>query len=155
MKGDKLVIGALLNSMIMNLGKGASVSLSEESDSFKLRLNFLFEKEAISIIYFSLILCVEHRTSEKYTIVQPEKGMNQGGNPFALAETGIKYQYTRIKRRISNLYQILVFITQSNRVKRSFPLKTINPRSSPSSTCKIKSWALFHKRRLDNTSERK
>ena len=55
-KGDELEIGALLNSMIMNLGKGISVSLSEESDSFKLRLNFLFEYEAISAIYFSLVL---------------------------------------------------------------------------------------------------
>ena len=54
MKGDKLVIGALLESMIMNLGKGDSVSLS---DSFKLYLNFLFEKEAISVIYFSLVQC--------------------------------------------------------------------------------------------------
>ena len=34
MKGDKLVIGALLDSIIMNQWKGASVSLSEESDSF-------------------------------------------------------------------------------------------------------------------------
>ena len=31
-KGDKLVIRALLDSMTMNLGKGVSVSLSEESD---------------------------------------------------------------------------------------------------------------------------
>ena len=83
MKGDKLVIGALLDSMIMNLGKGASVSLSEESDSFKLRLNFLFEKEAISVIYFSLVQC-----STTHHGVQLEKGMNQGENPFALTETG-------------------------------------------------------------------
>ena len=46
MKGDKFVIGALLDSMIMNLEKGASVSLSEESVSFKLHMNFLLEKEA-------------------------------------------------------------------------------------------------------------
>ncbi len=39
MKGDKFVIGALLDSMIMNREKGTSVSLSEESDSFKLRLS--------------------------------------------------------------------------------------------------------------------
>ena len=57
MKADKLVVGTQLDSMIMNLGKGASVSLSEESDSFKLSLNFLFEKEAISVIYFSLVRC--------------------------------------------------------------------------------------------------
>ena len=75
MKGDKLVIGALLDSMIMNLGEGASVSLSEESDSFKLRLNFLFEKEAVSVIYFLLVLC-----STTHHGVQLEKGMNQEGN---------------------------------------------------------------------------
>ena len=45
MKGDKFVIGAWLDSMIMNLRKGASVSLSEESDSFKLRLNFCLRKK--------------------------------------------------------------------------------------------------------------
>ena len=84
MNGDKLVIGALLDSMIMNLGKSASVSLSEESDSFKLRLNFLFEKEAISVIYFSLVL----RSTTHHGVQL--KGMNQGGNPFALAETRIQ-----------------------------------------------------------------
>ena len=51
MKGDKFVIGALLDSMIMNLGKCASVSLSEESDSFKLHLNVLFEKGAICNVF--------------------------------------------------------------------------------------------------------
>ena len=38
MKDDRLVIGALLDSMFMSLWKGDSVSLSEESDSF----NFFF-----------------------------------------------------------------------------------------------------------------
>ena len=108
MKGDKLVIGALLDSINMNLGKGASVPLSEESNSFKLHLNFLFEKEAISVIDFSLVLC-----STTHYGVQLEKGMNQEGNPFALAEMGIQYQYTCIRSKISNLGQILVFITQS------------------------------------------
>ena len=51
MNDDKLVIRALLDSMIMNQRKGASVSLSEESDSFKFHLNFLFEKEAICIFF--------------------------------------------------------------------------------------------------------
>ena len=150
MKGDKLVIGALLDSMIMNLGKGTSVSLSEESNLFKLHLNFLFDKEAISVIYFSLVLCptIHHG-------VQLEKGMNQGGNPFTLAETRIQYQYTLIKSKILNLCQILVFITQSNRVKKSFPLKTIDPQPSPSSTYKIKGWALFRKSRFDNMFRRK
>ena len=53
MKGDKFFIWTLLDSMIMNLGKGAFISLSEESDWFKLRLNFLFEKEAISAMFFT------------------------------------------------------------------------------------------------------
>ena len=62
MKGDKLVIGALLDSMIKNLGKGASVSLSEEFDFFKLRFNFLFEKEAISVIYIFTCPMLHHPT---------------------------------------------------------------------------------------------
>ena len=54
MKGDKLVIGALIDSMIMNLGKGASVSLSEESNSFKLSLNFfVWERSYICYIFFT------------------------------------------------------------------------------------------------------
>ena len=51
MKGDKLVIGVLLDSMIMNLGKGASVSLFEESDSFKLGLNILFKKSYLLYVF--------------------------------------------------------------------------------------------------------
>ena len=50
---DKLVIGALLDSMIMNQGKGASVSLSEEPDSLKLRLNFVRERSHICYIFFT------------------------------------------------------------------------------------------------------
>ena len=69
----------------MNLRKGASVSLSEESNSSKLCFNFLFEKEAISFICFSLGL-----RSTTHHRVQLEKRMNQGGNPFTLAETGIQ-----------------------------------------------------------------
>ena len=52
MKGDKFAIGALLDSMIMNLGKGASVSLSEEFDSFKLRLNFYLRKKPCLLYIF-------------------------------------------------------------------------------------------------------
>ena len=53
-KGDKLVIGALLDLMIMNLGKGASVSLSEESNLFKLCLNFfVWERSHICYIFFN------------------------------------------------------------------------------------------------------
>ena len=107
MKGNKFVIGALLDSMIMNLGKRASVSLSEVSYSFRLCLNFLFEKEAISVKHVSLVLC-----STTHHGVLLEKGMNQGENPFTLGEMGIQYLYTCIKSKISNLCQILVFITQ-------------------------------------------
>ena len=63
LKGDKFVIGALLDSMFMNRPKGASVSLSEESDSYKLHFNFLFVKEAISVIYFSLVQCCTTRSN--------------------------------------------------------------------------------------------
>ena len=53
MKGDEFVIGALLDSMIMNLGKGVSVSLSEESNSFKLRLNFfVWERSHVCYMFF-------------------------------------------------------------------------------------------------------
>ena len=145
MKGDKLIIGTLLDSMMMNLQKGDSVPLSEESDSFKLCLNFLFEKKATPVIYFSLVLC-----STTHCRVQLEKGMNQEGNLFTLAETGIQYQYTRIKSKISNLCQILGFIIQSNRVKKSFPLNTIEPQHPLSSTYKIKGWTLLCKSRLNN-----
>ena len=66
-------------------------------------------------------------------------GMYQEGNPFALFETGIHYRYTRAKSMILSLCQILVFITQqSNRVKKSFPLDTIDPQPLPSSSHKIK-----------------
>ena len=40
--------------------------------------------------------------------------MNQGGNPFALAETGIQYQYTHAKSMILSLCQILLLITQQS-----------------------------------------
>ena len=52
---------------------------------------------------------------------------------------GIQHQQTRIKSKILSLCQILIFIAQkSNRVKMSFPLKTIDPHPMPSSTNKIK-----------------
>ena len=52
MKGDKFVTGALLDSMIMNQGKGVSVSLSEECDSFKLCLNFCLRKKPYLLYIF-------------------------------------------------------------------------------------------------------
>ena len=48
-------------------------------------------------------------------------GINQGGNPFALAEMGIQYQYTHAKSMILSLCQILVLITQqSNSSQKSY-----------------------------------
>ena len=57
--------------------------------------------------YSSLVQC-----STTHDGVQLEKGMNQGDNPFALAETGIQYQYTHAKSMILSLCQILLLITQ-------------------------------------------
>ena len=68
------------DSITMNLGKSAA-SFSE-SDSERFRLVFLFE-DAISAVYFSLTL-----RSSTHHGVQLVLGMNQGGNPFALVETG-------------------------------------------------------------------
>ena len=68
------------DSITMNLGKSAA-SFSE-SDSQRFRLGFLFE-DAISAVYFSLTL----RSSTHHGI-QLVLGINQGGNPFALVETG-------------------------------------------------------------------
>ena len=65
---------------MMNLGKSLSVS---ESESDKYLLDFLKEKAMIGI-YFSLALC-----STTHHGVQLVLGISQGGNPFALAETGI------------------------------------------------------------------
>ena len=68
------------DSITMNLGKSAA-SFSE-SDSERFRLVFLFE-DAISAVYFSLAL-----RSSTHHGVQLVLGINQGGNPFALVETG-------------------------------------------------------------------
>ena len=121
MERDKFVIGALLDSIIMKLGKGVSALLAKESDSFKMRFNFLFEKEVMSIICFSLVLC-----STIHHGAQLKKGINQGVNPFALPETRIQYQYTHIKSKILNLSQILVFITGSTSLLLLTQL-TLNP----------------------------
>ena len=68
------------DSITMNLGKSAA-SFSE-SDSERFRLVFLFE-DAIFAVYFSLAL-----RSSTHHGVQFVLGINQGGNPFALVETG-------------------------------------------------------------------
>ena len=68
---------------MMNLGKSLSVS---ELESDKYLLNFLKE-EAMIVICFSLVLC-----STTHHRVQLVLEISQGGNPFALAETGIHYK---------------------------------------------------------------
>ena len=79
---------------MMNLGKSLSVS---ESESDKYLLDFLKEKAMIGV-YFSLVLCSTTNCRVKLVL-----GISQRGNPFALAETGIHYQYTRIKSGILSL----------------------------------------------------
>ena len=86
---------------MMNLRKLLSVS---ESESDKYLLDFLKE-EAMIGVYFSLVLC-----STTHHRVQLVLEISQEGNPFALAETGIHYQYTHIKSKILSLCQFLVFV---------------------------------------------
>ena len=86
-KGENLARQTSFKDLItMNLGKSAA-SFSE-SDSERFRLDFLFE-DAIYVVYFLLPL----RSTTHYG-VQLVLGMNQGGYPFALVETGIRNQYT-------------------------------------------------------------
>ena len=85
----------------MNLGKSLSVS---EPESGKYLLDFLKE-EAMNGVYFSLVLC-----STIHYEVQLVLGISQGGNPFALTETGIHYQYTHIKSKILSLCRFLVLM---------------------------------------------
>ena len=91
------------DSITMNLGKSAT-SISE-SDSERFRLDFLFE-DAIYAVYFSLAL-----RSTTYHGVQLVLGMNQGGNPFVLVETGIRDQYTRVEGRHPSRGQFQVLNT--------------------------------------------
>ena len=79
---------------MMNLGKSLSVS---ESESDKYLLDFL-KKEAMIGICFSLV-----PRSTTHCEVQLVLGISQGGNPFAQAETGIYYQYTRIQSEIPSI----------------------------------------------------
>ena len=109
-------MGVYVDSVTMNLGKDTSMSSFELSVSINERLNFLFKKEAMSGNYSSLVEC-----SSTHPGVQLENGMNQGGNPFTLAETGIQYQYTHTKSKILSLCQILLLITQqSNSAHKSY-----------------------------------
>ena len=85
----------------MNLGKfGASFS---ESNSDKFRLAFSFE-DAIYAVYF--LLAPRSTTHHRVQLVL---GMNLGGNPFALVETGIRDHYIRVEGRFPSrcLFQVL------------------------------------------------
>ena len=86
----------------MNLAKSLSIP---ESDKYL--LDFLKE-EALIGVCFSLVLC-----STTHCRVQLLLGIRQGGNPFALAETWIHYQYTRIKCGIPNRCYFLVLVPEN------------------------------------------
>ena len=70
--------------------------------------------------------------------------MNQGGNPFALAETGIQNQYTHAKSMILSLCQIMLFKKQQSHSGHKSYLSTIDPQPPPSST--------YGKKRVGNSS---
>ena len=102
-KGDNLARQTSSKDPItMNLGKPAAAFSKSDSDRF---LFFLFE-DAIYAVYFSLAL----RSTTHYW-VQFVLGMNQGGNPFALFETGVRDQYTRVEGRFLSRCQFQVLST--------------------------------------------
>ena len=118
-KGENLAKQASSrDSVTMNLEKSAA-----ESDSERFRLDFLFE-DAIYAVYFSLAL-----RSTNHHGVQFVLGMNQGGNPFALVETGVRDLYTRVEGRLSSSCQFQVLSTGQIPI-----LNAIDPQPPPSST---------------------
>ena len=72
------------------------------------------------------------------------KGMNQGGNPFALAETRIQNQYIHAKSMILSLCQIMLFKKQQSHSGHKSYLSSIDPQPLPSST--------YGKKRVGNSS---
>ena len=118
------------DSITMNLGK--SVASFFESDSERFRLDFLFE-DAIYTVYFSLAL-----RSTTNLEVQPVLGTNQGGNPFALVETGIRTQYTRVEGRLPSRCKFQVLSTGQIPI-----LNAIDPQLPPSSTKQIRVGSLL------------
>ena len=123
----------------MNLANSVSFSESE-SDKY---LFDLIKRRSHNWCIFLLV----HRG------IQLMLGMNQGRNSFALAETGIQYQYTRVRFRVSANYRVLLLNNLT--VVKSLSLNTIDPHPPPSSTYKIKGWELFYQNRLRNTVGRK
>ena len=110
---------------MINLGKSLSVS---ESDKYL--SDFL--KEAMIGVYFSLVLC-----STNYHGVQFVLGISQGGNQFALVETGIHYQYTHQERNSKPLL-ISGFSAIQFNSSQNTALNTIDPQPPSSSINKIK-----------------
>ena len=92
------------DSITRNLGK-SSAPLSE-FDSDKFRLFFFKFQNALDSVYFSLAL-----RSTTHHGIQLLLGTNLGGNPFALVETGIRDQYTRVEGRFSSRCQFQVLGT--------------------------------------------
>ena len=135
--GDRFVISVFVDSIIMNLGKLATLS---KSDSVSVReLLSLFEEEKAMIAnYYSQIIIILCSTTHHG--VQLMLGINQGSNPFALSETGIPYQYTHAKSIILSFCQILLLITQQSNSGHKSYLSTIDPQPPPSSTYGIKGW---------------
>ena len=72
------------DSMTSNLGKMAASFSKSVSDEF-----FFVRKWYVMFIFFLLFLC-----STTHIGVQLVLEVYQGGNPFALVETGIHYRYT-------------------------------------------------------------
>ena len=83
------------DSMTMNLGKSAA-SFSK-SNTERLFFCFFFYEESIGNVNFLLILC-----STIYHGVQLELRIYQAGNPFALIETRLLYQYIQTGSRVLN-----------------------------------------------------
>ena len=121
----------------MNLGKLATPS-SKKLKRTLTETESDYEEKAMIGNCCSLVLC-----STSHHGLQLEKGMNQGGNPFALAETGIQNQYTHAKGMILSLCQIMLFKKQSYSGHKSY-LSRIDPQTPPSST--------YGKKRVGNSS---
>ena len=108
------------DSVTMNLGKSATSFT--ESDSERFRLVLLFE-HAIYAVYFSLAL-----RSSTHHRVQLMLAINQGVNPFALAETGDTRPYTRVVGRLPSRRQFQVISVGEIPI-----LNITDPQSPPSS----------------------
>ena len=106
----------------MNLGKGASFSLSEESDSFKLRLNFLFEKKAIFVIDVGALLISPWWTL--LTVISTERFRCQRGRSISVLSKQYETSYCNsiflvLYNLLSNI-RVCVFISDPFRGHNSY-----------------------------------